>query len=167
MLQGKPGKESDKPMLTTSGFSALLLILHPMFQPSFEFSIGEEELVGGRRTLRVSFSHRKGERSPSVLQLHGREYPIPWEGEALVDGETFSVRRMRVHLKAPMEDIGLMKMSSEVEYSPYRTGEKEWLPAGALIEAETRKQRWRNTHQFSHYREFAVDTDVKLGAPKQ
>lgn len=167
VLQGKPGKENDRPLLTTSGFSALLLVLHPMFQPSFDFVVGPDEAVRGRMTHRIRFAHRKGERSPSVFQLHGRDYPIAWDGSAWIDRETFSVSRIEVNLQAPMEDIGLLRLSSDVHYAPYRAGDSVWMPSAATIEAATRRQRWHNSHVFTHYREFAVDTDVTVGAPKQ
>lgn len=166
VAKGKPGKENDRPLLATTGFSALLLIFHPIFQSSFTFSAGPDERDGDRVLRRIQFRHRKGERSPSVLQLHGRNYPIAWEGSAWVDGETGAIARIEAGLQEPMLEIGLLRLSSAVRYSPFQPGANVWLPSNVTIEASTRKQRWHNTHSFNRYREFAVDTEVRMVQPE-
>ena len=40
--------------------------------------------------------------------------------------------------------------------------ESFWLPAQATVEVESRHQHWRNTHEFSGYRRFAVDTKEQV-----
>ncbi|MEP7367038.1 MAG: hypothetical protein ABI972_27580 [Acidobacteriota bacterium] len=169
VLQGKPGKETDRALLTTSGFSTLLLIFHPIFQPSFEFRQMLDEELGGRRYLKFAFTHIAGRRTPSVLQLRSRTYPIEWQGIAWIDAESYSVARIQAALRGPMTDVGMERLTSDVRYSPVALrggGESPWLPATALIEAATLRQRWQNQHQFTRYREFVVDTDVKVEAPK-
>jgi hypothetical protein len=38
--------------------------------------------------------------------------------------------------------------------------------ARAVVEAETKRQHWRNTHLFSDYRRFEVETQVKTALPQ-
>lgn len=170
LAQGPPNKESDRPLLATSGFATLLLIFHPYFQGSYEFSLGGAEDSGGKELREVRFAHIRGRRAPSVLQLRSRDYPLEWAGSAWIEPQTGIVSRISVGLKAPMDDVGLKRLSSDVRYAPVRfqdSKEQPWLPQTATIEADTVHQHWRNTHQFSRYRKFSVSTDSKTEAPKQ
>jgi hypothetical protein len=170
LIQGKPPKAADRALLSTSGFSTLMLILHPLFQPSFEFSAAVEETLDGMRLQRVHFEHIRGRRSPSVLQLKGREYPIEWQGDVWMHPLSGHVFKIAVALRAPMADVGLQRLSSDVHYTPVPLkglAEPAWLPEAASIEAGTQRQRWKNMHQFTRFRQFSVDTDVKTEAPKQ
>jgi hypothetical protein len=37
-----------------------------------------------------------------------------------------------------------------------------WLPAYATVEVESRHQHWRNTHIFSAYKRFSVNTKEQV-----
>ena len=83
------GKKTEaKPLLASTGFATMMLILHPYYQNSFEFSdLGVVE-EGGREWRRLGFEFRPGKRSPSVLRAGAREYPLAWKGEARLDEAT-------------------------------------------------------------------------------
>ncbi len=168
--QGPQKKESAKPLLTTSGFSTLLLVFHPLFQNSYQYTLGGTEYAGSRRLQQMDFEHISGRRSPSVLQLRGREYPLEWKGTAWIDPQTGYVDRITAGLKASMDDVGLKQLTSEVQYTPVRFSagaQTAWLPEIAVIDASTLHQHWRNTHMFTGYRRFSVTTDTKTEGPKQ
>ncbi len=150
-------------LLLTNGFSILALIFHPMYQGRYEFTQLPDDVMEGRHLLRIGFHQLEKERSPSVLVLRGRDYPLPWKGMAWIDPGNFAVIRIACGLDAPMEDIGLLKLEATVNYDPIRFSGTEtyWLPARAVIEASTRRQHWRNTHSFNNYRRFDVETEVK------
>jgi hypothetical protein len=67
-----------------------------------------------------------------------------------------------------MAETGLLRLDADVTYSDVRFNETAhfWLPSKAVIEAETKRQHWRNTHLFSNYRRFEVDTQVKTANPQ-
>jgi len=169
LLQGKPAKETDRALLSTSGFSTLLLIFHPHFRESFNFS--DEGADPAAPSLhRVHFEHIQGKRSPSVLQLRSRDYPIEWRGTAWIDNATGNIARIQAALKASLADIGLQKLESEVRYAPVVLGGQAgmaWMPSTASIEAGTMHQHWRNLHTFSAYKQFSVSTDSKTEAPTE
>ncbi len=61
ILKGKPAKESDRALLSTSGFSTLVLIFHPHFRESFAFT--DEGADPSTPALhRVHFAHIHGKR---------------------------------------------------------------------------------------------------------
>jgi hypothetical protein len=158
-------KTGEKAYLVTNGFSVLLLIFHPHYQPCFKFTFLEEETQGGKILHCVRFRHVPGTHSPSVLQLHGHEYPLEWEGTAWIDFATGSIIKIKAGLMNPMEDLGLKKLDSEVHYAPVKFNdipEPQLLPLMATVEAETAHQHWKNIHQFSGYRLFSVETESRI-----
>lgn len=168
---GQQQKKAPKSsLLVTQGFAALLMIFHPEFQPGYSFTLEGEEKVTGAILERVGFIPRKGSPSPAALSLKDRTYPIAWEGEAWIDPERAMVTRIDAHWKDPAEEIGLRSLSSEVHYAPIsfrESSQSMWLPEKARIEVKTVHQEWRNTHQFTNYRLFSVDTQDKIGAVKK
>ncbi len=167
--QSKKGKEVNRTLLVTHGFSTLLLIFHPHFQSSYEFTRMADERLGERRVLRIDFEQVPGSRSPSVLQAGDRDYPLQWKGSAWIDPDSGSVVKMRTGLRFPMLEVGLASLNSEVRYVAVNyedSQETYWLPETALIEARTRSQRWRNLHHFSNYKRFSVETEVKVANPE-
>ena len=169
LLQGKPGKESDRPLLATGGFSTMVLIFHPHFRSSFTFA--DQGNDPAEPSLdRVHFEHIHGKRSPAVLQLRSREYPIEWRGTAWIDRATGNIARIQADLETPFEDIGLKRLTTEVRYSAaVLAGQNAapWMPVTAQIEADTTHQHWRNVHTFSAYKQFSVSTDSKTQTIKE
>jgi hypothetical protein len=156
-------KQTDKTLLVTGGFSVLALIFHPDYQSSYFF----RELPGAPAgQVRIGFEPVPGAQSPSVITLKNRDYPISWKGEALLDERTGALRRIEASLASSMEAIGLMSLEAAVDYAPIAFSNPPasyLLPSAAVIEARTRLQRWRNRHEFSGYRRFSVETDIRIG----
>ncbi|MBZ5527975.1 MAG: hypothetical protein LAN71_08750 [Acidobacteriia bacterium] len=160
-----PGRFEQRPLLMTRGFSTMALIVHPYYARSFRFVQEEEEVAEGRQLVRLHFEHIKGEDSPTVLRLRGRNYALGMAGTVWIDAESGAVARIRGELSEPMEDIGLHRLNCEVRYALVeleKSGDKYWLPVVANVDLETPKQHWRNVHEFAKYRRYAVK--VKLGS---
>lgn len=155
-----------RPLLRTSGFSTLALILHPYYEQSFRFSPLDEEVVSGRRLQLLHFEHVKGAESPTALRLRGRDYPLDLSGILWLDPDTAAVVRVVALLSEPLDDIGLSGLNCDVQYAPVALAETPgayWLPESATIELRTPKQRWRNVHKYSSYRKYSVDVLVGTG----
>jgi len=146
----------------------LTLIFHPIYQSNYEFTAQPDDETGGRRLLRVAFRQVSTHHAPSVLMLRDREYPLEWRGTAWIDPESYAVVRIQAGLDSSMEDVGLLRLDADVTYSQVRFNGTTayWLPARAVIEAETKRQHWRNIHVFTAYRRFDVDTEVKTTIPR-
>src|ERR1035441_4845086 len=80
-----PKNENKLPMLITNGFSTFELIFHPFYQGAYEFSAPETVQVESKELYQIKFRHVHGARSPSVLRLRQREYPVEWQGAARVE----------------------------------------------------------------------------------
>ncbi len=163
--QKETGKSSTPPLLTTSGFSTLLLVFHPYYQSSFEYERLEDESVGGELLSKVAFRHIHGTRSTSVLRLGDRDYPLDIEGTAWIDPAKGVIEKIETRLESPMEDLNLRSFTASVRYAPKHfetAGDAEWLPAEATIDVETARQHWRNIHRFSDYKRFTVKSETKV-----
>jgi hypothetical protein len=169
-LQVKEAKHSKSlPLLVTNGFSTIFLIFHPYYLDSFTFTAAGEEELGGRRYAKVRFDHILGARTPIALAVRGREYPLELSGIAWIDPATGAISRIQSGLVAPMLDIGLKEFRTEVQYA--KSGltsidEKYEFPVVAVVDVETIRQQWRNTHKFTDYKRFSVSTDVELAEKK-
>jgi hypothetical protein len=162
-------KESDKaPLLVSNGFSMLLLVFHPYYSGGFQFSLANGDLDSGGALAKVNFQHIPGARSPAALALRGREYPLEISGTAWIDPRSGIIEKIAARIGTEMEDIGLRTMNCEIEYAPvsFQTAPGTyWLPAHATVEVESRHQHWRNTHVFSAYKRFSVNTKEQVSHP--
>jgi hypothetical protein len=155
-------------LLDTNGFSILSLIFHPLYQDRFQFRILPDDSSPNGRFLSVAFQQVGPDRPLSVLRLRGREYPLGWRGRAWIDPASRAVVRIQAGLGDSMAALGLLRLDADVTYSDVRFSDSTvyWLPASATIDAETKRQHWRNTHSFANYKRFTVDTDVKVSNPQ-
>ncbi len=160
LLQKSVGKSKNLPLAVTSGFPTLLLVFHPFYQESYRQWLDGEEILHGKKLLRIRFEHIPGTRSTSGLRLRDRDYPLDLQGIAWVDPGSGTVERMTAGLEAPLVDLNLKALNVTVEYEPLQfstTSANEWLPAKATIDVETARQHWHNVHEFSNYKRFSVN----------
>jgi hypothetical protein len=164
-----PGNSKPLPLLITNGFSVFAFIFHPFYRGGFEFSTPQPVLVDNQALLEVRFRGVHGARSPSVLKLRNRDYPLEWQGTAWIEPESGAVVRVSAGLGNNMEDLGLKSLHADVRYSPVDFKDESgiyWLPAAATVEVETARQHWRNVHTFTRYRRFSVDVKSGVEAPR-
>ena len=162
---GSKGKAS---LLETNGFAIFTLLFHPLYQSRYQFRQLPDEVVQDHRLLRVAFEQVSRDHPLSVLQVRELEYPLQWRGTAWIDPVSWAVVRIQAGLGDSMADMGLLRLDADVTYSnvQFNSSTSYWLPARAVIDAETKRQHWHNTHLFTGYKRFTVDTDVKISAPQ-
>lgn len=156
------GKQTQLPMLVTNGVATVLLVFHPYYRDSFTFEAGAEENVDGHPAIPVRFAHITGRRTPAALALRGREYPLELEGTAWLDRQSGEVVKVEANLQHDMTDVGLRALHVQVEYKPSAPNKSVGtldLPALAVVDVETPRQHWRNTHVFDNYRGFSTDAE--------
>lgn len=161
----KQQKKVRAPLLISNGFSTLFLVFHPYYAASFQFTREGEESLNGHTLTKIHFQHIPGMRSPAALAVRGREYPLDLNGTAWVDAATGVIAKLTANIDSGMEDVGLRTLHSEVRFAPvtfHDSPESFWLPAQATVEVETRHQHWRNTHRFSDYKRFSVNTKEQI-----
>jgi hypothetical protein len=162
---GSKGKAS---LLETNGFGIFTLLFHPLYQSRYQFRQLPDESLQDHRLLRIAFEQVSRDHPLSVLRVRELEYPLQWRGTAWIDPASWAVVRIQAGLGDSMADMGLLRLDADVTYSEVRFNSTTayWLPARAIIDAETKRQHWHNTHLFTGYRRFTVDTDVKISTPQ-
>ena len=162
-----PSKPRNISFLLTNGFSTMLLIFHPYYAGSFQFIDMGEVVVDGRTCVKVHFQHVKGLRSTTALLVSGREYPIDLQGTALINKASGEILKIEAGLEAPMDDVGLKSLQSEIIYSPISfpgVADAYLLPTTATIDVESLHQHWRNTHRFTNYHRFETSVKETIGS---
>ncbi len=162
--EAKAGKK-NRSMLVSNGFATLFLVFHPFYANSFEFRELEDEVVDGHRLTKVAFRHVRGTRTPAALALRGREYPLELSGIAWIDTGTAAIARISAGIDNTMVDVGLNTLQTDVQFAPFPFHDLDktyWFPLRAVVEEETPRQHWRNTHEFTNYKRFSVSTEEKV-----
>lgn len=151
-------------LLLTNGFSTLLLVFHPYYRSSFNFTSEAAALLDGHSVVPMHFAHVTGMRTPAALALRGREFPLELQGTAWLDAHSGQVLRIDASLLYPMTDVGLRSLKVHVEYMPSpRATDHFMLPSLAVVDLETMRQHWRNTHTFRDYKFFSTDAVQEPG----
>ncbi len=161
-IESSASRHRPLPMLVTNGFSTVLLVFHPYYRDSFTFDSGPDQVIDGKEAVPIHFSHIPGRRSPAALALRGREYPLDLTGTAWLDKQSGDIVKIDASLLHDMSDIGLRSITMHVEYKQATLGKSlsvMTLPAVAVIDVETPRQHWRNTHVFDAYRTFSTDAE--------
>lgn len=165
--QATADRKKDISMLLSNGFGTLFLVFHPYYAGSFEFTDAGSEMVEGHNARKVRFVHTRNTRSIAALALRGREYPLELSGDAWVDPETGNILRMETNIGSTLEDVGMKTLQSAVRFAPVAFSKDEsmyWFPTEAVVEVETPKQHWRNTHRFNSYKQFSVSTEEHVAS---
>ena len=152
-------KPSKPPLLDTNGFPTLLLIFHPAYRASFQFELADGSAAGPVRQVR--FEHIAGTRSTSALMTRGKVYPLDLRGTAWIEAESGAIQKISANLVSPMKEINIESFGIEVAYAPLNLpadASPRWLPSSAVIELRTARQHWRNSHLYSRYKRFTVQS---------
>lgn len=156
--------KKDASLLETNGFSLFSLIFHNLYQSHYQFRELPDTSQNGRRLRTIGFQQVSNEHPLSILRLREQDYPLAWRGTAWIDPDSSAVVRIQAGLGDSMVDRGLLRLDADVTYSGIRFNglQTYWLPTRAEVEAQTKRQHWHNTHLFTDYKRFSVDTDVKI-----
>jgi len=149
-------------MLLSNGFATLFLVFHPAYINNFEFTDAGSDSIDGYPARKIHFQHVHNTRSVAALALRGREYPLELSGTAWVDPGSGDIMQIDAGIASTLADIGMKTLQSSVRFSPVAFARDQapfWFPTEAVVEVETPKQHWRNTHRFSAYRQFSVTTE--------
>jgi hypothetical protein len=162
--QATADRKKDISMLLSNGFGTLFLVFHPYYAGSFEFTDASSQMVDGHNARKVHFVHTRNTRSIAALALRGREYPLEISGNAWVDPESGNILRMETTIGSTLEDVGMKTLESSVRFAPVAFSKDKdqpayWFPSEAVVEVETPRQHWRNTHRFTGYKQFSVTTE--------
>jgi hypothetical protein len=162
--EAKVNRRQPISMLLSNGFATLFLVFHPYYINGFEFTDAGNETIDGHLARKLNFQHVPNTRSVAALALRGREYPLEISGTAWIDPQTGDILRIEAGIGSTLEDIGMKTLQTSVRFAPVAFSKDKdqpvyWFPSEAIVEVETPKQHWRNTHRFTTYKQFSVSTE--------
>jgi hypothetical protein len=153
--------------LITSDFASTWLYLSPADQHDSRFRYFGTQTIRDRECHVVGFAQNPLRVHRVVtFQLEGRTVILLDQGLAWIDSATFEVLRVKTWLLAPRADISLSSQVSTVEFHAVqpRGGEKTlWLPRDVTVEIEFRGTEIRNSHHYSNFKLFRVESTIKTG----
>jgi hypothetical protein len=103
-------------------------------------------------------------RSFSVFQSGDRSAVVLVQGLAWISRRSFHILRIMTWLLAPLPDVGLEREQTIVDYFPvHLTSTKGflWLPRDATVTIVYRGAFIRNTHHYSDFKLFRVQSVIK------
>jgi hypothetical protein len=127
----------------------------------------------GTQTMRERECHVVGfaqqpEKARRIDRFHsqGATFGLLSQGLAWIDSETFQILRITSWLLAPRKDIGLDSQTSTVDFYPVQpSGFRRvlWLPQDVTVMLVSGGRKVRNTHRYSNYKLFRVESTIKPG----
>ncbi len=167
------GKDDSFPTsLATIGLNNLgVAVLQPVEQPNLTFRCEGLSNVRGRAAWQLRFEEKKGTQDTiRAWRRNGKLYDVPIKGRLWVSSASFDVLRIETDLREPVPDLGLTRDHLAVDYGPVRfrsTNTTLWLPWSADMYMELHGHRYHHQHYLTDYLLFEVDSNHKLGKPKE
>jgi hypothetical protein len=151
--------------MITSGFAASWSFFRPEERQDSHFRYFGTQTIRDRECQVAGFA-QDPERATDlgVFHMQGTSATVVVQGLAWIDAQTFQVLRITTWLLAPRRDIGLSSQISTVDFylvRPIGTERLMWLPRDVQVEALFRGRKVHNTHQYSNYKLFRVESTIK------
>jgi Flp pilus assembly protein TadD len=166
------GSDSSFPTsLATTGLNNLgVSILQPAVRSEFSYQCEGLASIRGKATWQIRFQESKNS-STGVRQWQreGKLFPIAIKGRIWLSSTSFDVLRIETDLLQPIQILGLTRDHLLVDYGPVNFSSTDttlWLPWSAEMHMELRGRRYHHKHYLTDYMLFEVDTNHKIGKPK-
>ena len=167
-LKGAPANKFNLHNLfaLTIGFASSWLYLSSAEQPDSHFRYFGTQTLRNRKCHVVGFAQDpdKAQRV-SEYRIQGKTAGLLLvQGLVWIDTQTFQALRVMTWLLAPRMDIGLDSQISTVEFyevRPAGTDRTLWLPRDVNVWTLCRGVGVRNTHHYSNFKLFRVESTIK------
>jgi hypothetical protein len=166
-LQGKPcdlWSLADTFMITY-GFASSWLYLSAAERHDNHFRYFGIQKIRNQECHVVGFAQDSDRaRRAEAFDVEGRRVTLLVQGLAWVDSQTFQILRIMTWLLAPRTDIGLSSQISTVDFYPVQPSGAErvlWLPHDVEVWIQYRGIAVRNTHRYSNFKLFRVESTIK------
>ena len=169
--QSTGGGSSFPTSLATTGLNNLgVSILQPVVRGEFSYQCEGLASIRGKATWQIRFQESKNSTTAvREWQREGKIYPIAIKGRIWLSSASFDVLRIETDLLEPVQILGLTRDHLVVDYGLVNFSASNatlWLPWGAEMHMELRGHRYHHKHYLTDYMLFGVDTNHKIGKPK-
>lgn len=154
-------------MISTSGFASLSIYFLPVYQAECRFLYLGRQRMDDHQTDVVAFAQQ-----PAVAQLWGNFTVIGGasattllQGIAWIDSDTHQIVCLRTDLLCPVPRVHLSRETTEIHYAEVHFKNSTlspWLPRDVVVTVEWKGKLLRNTHSYSDFQLFNVETKSKI-----
>jgi Flp pilus assembly protein TadD len=157
--------------LATQGLNNLgVAILQPATRQDFVYQCEGLASIRGKATWQIRFQEKKDSlHGVRNWRRDGKLYHVPLKGRIWISSASFDVLRMETDLLEPVQILALTRDHLLVEYGPVNFAASNttlWLPWSAEMHMELHGHRYHHKHYLTDYMLFEVDTNHKIGKPK-
>jgi tetratricopeptide (TPR) repeat protein len=166
------GRDSSFPTsLATTGLNNLgVSILQPAIRKEYVYQCEGLAGIRGKATWQIRFQENKDSHGGiRDWRYGGKIYHVPLKGRIWISSASFDVLRIETDLLGPVQVLGLTRDHLLVDYGPVNfvtSNTMLWLPWSAEMHMELRGHRYHHKHYLTDYMLFEVDTNHKIGKPK-
>ncbi len=167
----KKGKPTDLATgyLLTQGFASTSMIFHSRFQSDSRFRYLGRQVMDKRETEVVAFAQKPTAREGATFVASGKVTILLAQGVAWIDPANYQIIRLRTGLLVPHGEIKLRREDTDIRFGEVSFKEAAaplWLPRRIVVEIEWQGVTSRNTHLYSDFKLFSVETEQKQKAPE-
>ncbi|MGB7285012.1 MAG: hypothetical protein WBE13_22315 [Candidatus Acidiferrum sp.] len=153
------------------GLPEMVLIFLPNMQADYEMSCEGAVESNHQRSWIIRFRQRKDKPSRTYsFRVNKVVYPVGLKGRAWIASDSGEVVHMETSLMEEVPAAGVHHAYLSIDYAPVQFQTKPvriWLPQSVDGFCDFGDHRTIVYHTFSNFMLFSVQTDQKLGKPKQ
>ena len=150
----------------SQGFATAWVYFYPFNRPQATFRYLGEQKLEGRLTQVLAFAQRpEAVVSPGIFLYQGKAVPMFLQGVAWVDASDFRILRLRTDLLLPIPEVGLHRLTADIQFVPTRIEEVPSLlslPSEVTVTSEVSGSTMREIHKYSGYRLFRTHSKILL-----
>ncbi len=163
-------KGMDDGFMLTRGFTSAALVFHPTYRPESNFRFLGHQKINGLDTLVVAYAQIPGKAHLVGNFQSGRTSMTTFtQGLAWIDAISYRIVRLHTDLLRPLPELRLETEAMNIDFSEVHFKKSQlalWLPAQVEVMIDWNGKVLRNTHAYSDFKIFNVDSSEKIGAPK-
>jgi hypothetical protein len=153
----------------SSGFVSAWLHFLPANLPEGRFRYLGRQTLSGVRCYVMAFAQIPGNAIITGKFTYGEKTAVILDqGIGWFDEASFRVVRLQTDLLAPRPDLGLEKLTTELQFADSRLPQSDtasWLPREVVVTARINAHVYRNVHRYSDYRLFKVESKILAPPP--
>jgi len=155
--------------MLTSGFVSAPLIFHPAHQNGSSFRLLGHQKLKSRNTFVLAFAQIPSKSRIFGSFQNGKDVETTFkQGMVWIDAENFQIVRLVSNLLTPLPQIKLDGVETQIDFDKVQFGRKAhefWLPVQVIVTVHWNGKVFRNTHVYSDFRLFNVETQQKITRP--
>jgi hypothetical protein len=155
--------------MLTAGFTSASIRFHPEYQSESAFRHLGRQRIDGHEAFVVGFAQRPGTARLSGTFRSGETSVSTFDqGLAWVDSTSYQIVRMRTDLLRPVAKVRLERVTTDTHFGEVHFIQSPltvWLPREVTVTVEWNGRLLRNTHTYSEFKLFNVESSQKQKAP--